>query len=360
MGLEEEPSGSVALVVDDHTRPCPTAEILETLFSRLKADRSAIEVIFATGSHRAVRPDEVKRILAHFHDELRWINHDARGPHVDLGSTSRGTPVEVSEAYLSSDYRIVLGDIEPHYFAGYGGGRKSVLPGVSSLDSIQSNHKLLFHPKSDIGLLEGNPVHEDMEEAASMAKPDFTLNVVMNSSEQIISAHSGDMKSVLREGVKVADGIYKVGTDKRADIVIVAANGHPHDINMYQAYKAAHMAARIVRDGGRVIMVAECPDGAGSQEYIDYLRGYKSSRDAESALRQNFVMGGHKAYYHFKVIEKAEVTVVSSIEARELRNLYRMEPAASLQEAIDSAIGNRGDLRIAVMPHGSTTIPFFT
>ena len=357
-GLDEEPSGRVVIVVDDHTRPCPTEPMLDQVLERLRVPRERITVIFATGSHRAVRPEEAEEILGKHYGRVHAISHDCRRRHVDLGSTSRGTPVLIDELYQAADYRILLGDVEPHYFAGYGGGRKSILPGVSAYESIQANHKLMFLPGAEIGVLDGNPVSEDMQEAADRAGAEFTLNVVQNPEHEIVSAHAGHHRDVVRQGAKVVDSMYKVEYEgEPADVVIVAANGHPHDVDLYQAYKALHMAMRVAKPGGTIVFVAECRDGAGSKKFVDYLRKYRTSEEVEAALKEVFELGGHKAYYHLRAVERHRILALTSIPADEVKGLFRMEPVGNLQEGIDGALEGLESPRIVVMPEGSTTIP---
>ncbi len=356
--LDEEPAGRILFVVDDHTRPAPTRLMLPAVLSRMRVPLDRVTVMFATGTHRAVRPDEAAEILGPLAGRVRALSHDCGGPSVSHGRTSRGTPVEVDEEYASADYRILLGDVEPHYFAGYGGGRKSVLPGVSSYESIQANHKMMFLPGAEVGRLEGNPVHEDMEEAAEAAGAEFCLNVVMNERREVVSAHAGHFREVLRAGASVVDSMYKVAASGGpADVVIVGASGHPHDIDLYQAYKALHMALRVVRPGGTVVFAAECPEGAGNETFLRYVRSYRTSEEVKAALMERFELGGHKAYYQLRAAETVRILAVTSMPADEVRGLYGMEPRGSLQEAVDEALGGRRDLRVVVMPEGTTTIP---
>ena len=360
-GLDEEPSGNIVIVVDDHTRPCPTEPMLDHVLARLKVPREKITVIFATGTHRAVTPEEAKELLGKHYGKVEAVSHDCRGSHVELGSTSKGTPVLIDELYQTADYRILLGDVEPHYFAGYGGGRKSILPGVSAYESIQANHKLMFLPGAEIGVLDGNPVSEDMQEAADIAGAEFTLNVVQNPEHKIVSAHAGHHRDVVKQGAKVVDSMYKVEYEgEPADVVIVAANGYPHDVDLYQAYKALHMALRVVKPGGTIVFVAECRDGAGSKKFVEYLRKYETSEEIERALKEVFELGGHKAYYHLKAVEEHRVLAITSIPPDEARSLFKMEPVSSLQEAIERALEGLSSPKVVVMPEGSTTIPMPT
>ncbi len=357
-GLNEEPAGRVVVVVDDHTRPCPTEVMLDHVLGRLSVPRDMVTVIFATGTHRPVSPEEAREILGKHHGRVEAVSHDCRGAHVELGETSRGTPVAVDELYQTADYRILLGDVEPHYFAGYGGGRKSILPGVSSYETIQANHKMMFLPGAEVGVLDGNPVSEDMEEAADMAGAEFTLNVVQNAEHEIVSAHGGRHRDVLRAGARVVDRMYKVRYEgEPADVVIVAANGYPHDVDLYQAYKALHMALRVVKPGGTVVFVAECRDGAGNKKFVEYMRRYSTSPEVEAALKRTFELGGHKAYYYLRAVERNRILFLSSMDPAEVRGLYKMEPVSSLQEGVDAALRGVSNPKVVVMPEGTTTIP---
>lgn len=236
------------------------------------------------------------------------------GEYVSVGVSKNGNEVRVLREYVEADVKVLLGDVEYHYFAGYGGTRKSVLPGVSAKECIQKNHSMLFDPKSNTGILKGNPVSEEMSEALHMAGCDFCLNVVMNSKHQIVGAWSGRASIVMSSAVKLVDEMYKIKIDEKPDITLIAANGHPHDINLYQAMKAMHTVAQITKKDGVIILVAECPEGYGSELYYDWLKKYKTSSEVEKRLKEDFILGGHKAYYHRKTIEDFKVFFVTSMD----------------------------------------------
>ena len=353
----------VAIVVDDHTRPCPTDRILppllEELYSAGVKDENIL-IIFATGSHRTTTKEEAERLLGKgIASRIRYVSNDSWGADfVVVGTTKRGTQVKIKKAFYEADVKILTGDVEIHYFAGYGGGRKSVLPGVAKYDTIQDNYKRnFFDPNSRPAKLDGNPMYENMTEAARMAGVDFTINIVQDEKGVIVGAYSGDFDSVLKRGAALVEKMYKVKAKEKADIVITAANGSPHDIDLYQAYKALHLALGVVKDKGVVILLAECPDGAGNKNYETWMRKYKTKEEMKAELDREFNIGGHKAYYNLLAIEKATIFLVTVISTDEVEKLYRFRYAKTPDEALQEAFRMKGkDSKVLVIPEGSTTL----
>jgi len=359
-----QPDHRVVIVVDDHTRPAPTRTMLPPVLEFLEEHgvrRDAVTILFACGSHRAVKPEEAAQLLGpEVASKYRWVSHDARdyANLVYVGKTSRGNEVYLNRLYVEADCRIVLGDVEYHYYAGYGGGRKSVLPGVSGIQTIEFNHAMLIHPNARIGVLDGNPIHEDMTEAASLCPPHFTINVVQNPREEIVAVFGGHFDRVLREGAKVVDRMYRVEVEEPADVVVVAANGHPHDVDLYQAYKALHVAAMVCREGGVLILVAECGEGYGSEKFLRYMTQYRSAKECGEALQRKFELGGHKAYYLLQVLEHYTVYLVSAMPRRLAEEMFRLRVADSPNDALQAAFRQVGrKARVLVIPRGSTTLP---
>ncbi len=351
------------IVVDDNTRPCPTWEMMPPVLEVLNKagiPDGKITVIFATGTHRTVRDDEAQRLLGKdIASRVRYISNDPHGDDFTyVGTTSRGTDIEVKNAYLEADLKILLGDVEIHYFAGYGGGRKSILPGICSYKTIQENYIANFFDHTAApGILDGNPMYENMTEAARLAPPDFTLNVVQNSRHEIVGAFAGDFDMVLRKGAELIDRMYKVSVKEKADIVIAAADGNPHDINMYQAYKAIHLSLPVVKDGGRIILVAACPDGMGSKAYEEWLREYDTPEEVEAALRKEFIPGGHKVYFQYNAIKRAKISMVTEMNKETVEGLLRFKYEESVQGALEKAIEEYGEnSRVLVIPRGTTTL----
>ena len=352
----------VAIVVDDHTRPCPTQQLLPPILDELKEANvydSDVVIIIANGTHKPPSFDIIKKIVG---DKItrnyRVISNDVdHGEYINVGKTRSGNNVEILRDYVEADIKIVLGDIEYHYFAGYGGTRKSILPGIASRTCIQRNHQLLFEKHAQTGVLKENPVHQDMNEAMHLVGCDFALNVVLNSNHRIVGAWAGKPESVLDAGIKMVDSMYKRMVSEKPDIVVAAANGHPHDIDMYQVVKALHNATSVLKENGVLILVAECSEGHGSQLYIDWLKKHKTSEEVEKSLRKNFLIGAHKAYYHLKAVENHTVILVSSMSKSEVENIFRFKHASTPDEALQKAFSLAGkNARILVVPQGTTTL----
>ncbi|MBN2251373.1 MAG: nickel-dependent lactate racemase [Candidatus Altiarchaeota archaeon] len=361
--VREKPrKDTVAIVVDDHTRPCPTKEILppllEELYSAGVADGNIL-IIFATGSHRTTSKEEAERLLGgDIASRIRYISNDSWGDDfVDVGTTKRGTKVLVKKAYIDADVKILTGDVEIHYFAGYGGGRKSILPGIVKYETIQDNYKRnFFDAGSRPGKLDGNPMYENMTDAARLAGVDFTINAVQDE-KGLVGAYAGDFDVVLRKGAALVEKIYKVTAGEKADIVITAANGAPHDIDLYQAYKALHLALAVVKDGGVLILVAECPEGPGNRNYEEWMEKYNTKEEMKVELDREFNIGGHKAYYNLLAIEKAAIFLVTAMHKEEVEGIYRFRYAKTLNGALEEAFRIKGpDAKVLVIPEGSTTL----
>ncbi|RLI22007.1 nickel-dependent lactate racemase [Candidatus Bathyarchaeota archaeon] len=354
----------VAIVVDDFTRRAPShlmvPPILEEL-NRAGVKDDDITIIFASGTHRAVTDQEAKMLLGEeVAKRIRYVSHNCDAEDlVYVGKTrTYGTDVYINRIYAEADVKILTGDVSLHYYAGYGGGRKSVVPGVSGRKTIQQNHAMLLHPRARTGILEGNPVHEDMMEAAELAKIDFILNVVTNSKGEIVRAFAGDWKKAFYEGVKLVDEMYKVPVERKADIVLVSCGGHPFDINLYQAYKAVDGALEIVKRGGVIVWVAECSEGYGNQVFFDWMRKYKTLKDIERAIKRKFELGGHKAYYLLRTLERVKIILVSVMPDYYAVDVFKLKTARSVNEALDEAFRIAGkNAKVWAIPYGNITQP---
>lgn len=359
-----KPESKIAIVVDDFTRPAPSNFMVPPLLdklNRLGVKDENITIIFGCGTHRAVKPGEATNLLGEaIVNRVKTISNDCRDKdHVYMGTTKKlGTKVNVHRTFAEADIRILTGDVELHYYAGYGGGRKSVLPGVSSIETIQHNHAHLLDPNSKTGVLEGNPVHEDMIEAAHLAKVDFILNVVTNSKNEIVKAYAGNLEQAFYEGVKLVEEMYKVPIDRRADIVVVSPGGHPMDIDLYQAYKGVDSALEAVKRGGIIVWIAECPEGHGNEVFYDWMVKFKEIKDMEKEIKRNFVMGGHKSYYLLKALQKVKIILVSTMPDYYAVNVFKLKTARAVNDAVQEAFGIGGsDAKVWVMPHGNLTLP---
>ncbi len=354
----------VAIVVDDMTRHAPTAVMILPVLAELNAagvKDENITVIFGSGTHRAVKPEEAVRLIGEEAlKRVKTVSHDCKAQDlVNVGTTKKhGNKVLLNRAFAEADVKVLLGDVGFHYYAGYGGGRKSVMPAVSCEETIKHNHAMLLNANARTGVLEGNPVHEDMTEAARLAKVDFILNVVTNSKGEIVKAFAGDLEQAFLEAVKLVDEMYRVTVDRRADIVVVSPGGYPADMNLYQAYKALDNALEVVKRGGVIILVAECPEGHGNQVFYDWMMRLGDLKAVEREIKRNFVLGGHKAYYLLKAQQNHQIILVSSLPDYYAANIFKLKTARAVNDALGEALKIAGSqARVWAMPQGNSTLP---
>jgi nickel-dependent lactate racemase len=351
----------VVIVVSDITRPCPTSRLLPFVLSELWAggvEEEDIRIVFALGSHRCLNIAEQTALVSPAIFDRVCCGDIGPGPFVDMGRTRRGTPVQVFQPVAEADWRICLGNIEYHYFAGYTGGAKALLPGVCSLETICANHAWMVEPAAMAGRIAGNPVREDMEEAAALAGPTFLLNVVLDGEKRVVAAVAGDMTQAHRQGCRKVDELYRVPIAQRADIVLASAGGWPKDIDLYQAHKALENAALAVRDGGIIILVAECGEGLGHSAFAEWMIGGDAPEELLRRIREHFVLGGHKAAAIAKTLRRGvRVFLISTIEPGLVRKMSFV-PFASAQEALTAAQNEMGHAALlAIMPHAGSTLP---
>jgi nickel-dependent lactate racemase len=358
-----EPDSKIAIVVDDGTRRTPTAAMLLPVLEELNTagvKDENITVIFGCGTHRPVKPEEAVKILGEEAvKRVKAISHDCKAPDlVNIGTTKHGNKVYVNRVFAEANVRVLLGDAGFHYYAGYGGGRKSVLPAIAGEETIQHNHAMMLHTDARTGILTGNPVHEDMTEGARLAKVDFVVNVVTNSKCEIVKAFAGDVEQAFQEAVKLVNDMFRVTVDRRADIVVVSCGGHPADINLFQAYKAVDGALEAVKRGGVIILVAECPEGHGSQVFYDWMMRLGELKAVEREIKRNFVLGGHKAYYLLKALQNHQIILVSSLPDYYAVNIFKLKTARAVNDALNEAFNIAGKAaRVWAIPYGNFTLP---
>lgn len=351
---------TVAIVTSDITRPMPTYKVMPALLDELYEAGirpEDITLVFALGSHRPHTEAEMRKLAGErAFSEIRCVDSDA-ADCVHLGVTTAGTPVDITRTVAEADRRICLGNIEYHYFAGYSGGAKAIMPGVSTREAIQSNHSMMVREEACAGNLDTNPLRKDIEEAAAICGVDFIVNVVLDEHKEIIRAVAGDVTAAHREGCAFLDALYQKKIEKRADIVIVSQGGAPKDLNLYQTQKALDNAKHAVRDGGIVILVGSCKEGLGESVFEEWLTSAQKSRDLIDRIQREFRLGGHKAAAIAMVLEHAEIYLVSDLEPEFVKTLF-MTPFATVQEAYDAAAAKLGETpTVLVMPYGGSTLP---
>jgi nickel-dependent lactate racemase len=344
---------SACILVSDITRPAPSHLMLPPLVKRLKIlGISDLRIVFALGTHRRMTIEE-ERLLLKDCTSLPCMQHDPKNC-VHLGETGRGTPVEILETAASSDLIIATGNIEYHYYAGYSGGGKAVLPGISSERSVIRNHELMRDPNSITGRLD-SPVRLDMEDAAKIAGLDFILNAVLNGKKEIVQSVAGDFISAHRLGAATVDRMYRRAV-RQAEIVVTCAGGRPKDLNLFQAQKALDNAKNAALPGGSIILVAECCEGLGHPVFERWAREATSAEDCWERFGREYEFGGHKAAFLAKESMQHHLILVSSLP-RERAEMCFFTPAATLEQALELAKARQGrDARMLVMPHGNLTL----
>jgi nickel-dependent lactate racemase len=359
-----KPESRVAIVVDDATRPSPSHVIVLPLLDELTAAgvrNENLTIVFGCGTHRAVKREEAALLLGEdVLGRVKSVSHDSKCQDlVYVGTTQKHeTKVFLNRIFAEADVKILTGDVCFHYFAGYGGGRKSILPGVCGEESIKHNHGMVLDENAKTGVLDGNPVNEDMVEAARMARVDFTLNVVTNSKGEVVRAFAGDLEQVFLEGVKLVDEMYRVTVDRKADIVVVSSGGNPADVNLYQAWKGVDNALEAVKRGGVIVLVAECPEGHGNQVFYDWMVKFSDLKAVEREISRNFMLGGHKAYYLLKTLQNHKVILVSCMPDYYASNIFKLKTARATNDALNEALNVAGrNAKVWVMPYGNYTLP---
>ncbi|MBO1720449.1 nickel-dependent lactate racemase [Extibacter sp. GGCC_0201] len=355
-----KPKEKIAIVTSDITRPMPTYVVMPPLLDALfeaGVRREDITLVFALGSHRKHTPAEMKKLAgARAYEEILCIDGDS-SDCVHMGVTSRGTPVDIVRVVAEADRRICLGNIEYHYFAGYSGGAKAIMPGVSTREAIQSNHSQMVKPQACAGRLSGNPVREDIEEAGAICGIDYIVNVVLDENKKVIMAAAGDAVKAHREACRFLDGIYRKEIPRKADIVLVSQGGAPKDLNLYQTQKALDNAKHAVRKGGIIILIGSCKEGLGESVFEEWMTQSPDAPSMITRIQENFQLGGHKAAAIAMMLENADVFLVSELPDDLVRKIF-LEPKTSAQEALNCAFERLGkDAKVLAMPYGGSTLP---
>ena len=355
---------TVAIAVNDKTRPVPHALILPPLLNHLMELGIApenIKCFIATGTHLPMPPAEFEKVLPpEIIHTIQVVSHDCdlSANLKYLGVTSRGTPVWINREYLEADLRIVIGNIEPHHFMGFSGAAKSFSIGLAGRETINKNHAMLTEPNAVMGLFDENPMRQDVEEIARMGALQLALNVTLNTKKEIVKAFCGSPENVIRAGIEEIRKTALVRINQPYDLAIASAGGAPKDINLYQAQKAITHAARCVRDGGAVILAARCPEGSGSAGFEAFIEGLSSMDQVfEKFNRDGFKIGPHKAFQIAKLASRVKIFLISDIPDQQVAKWF-ITPSPSLEQAFKSASNMIKPMqRIAVLPRATNTVP---
>jgi nickel-dependent lactate racemase len=353
-------AGDLLFIVNDYTRPTPTVKILEVIYPKAKDKNTSF--IIATGIHRAPTEEEFKFIFGNYYNLLkdRIYVHDARKDEdmVYLGISSTGTEMYVNKIGVEAHKLVTIGSVEPHYFAGYTGGRKSFLPGIASYKTIEQNHKHALSPRAQTLALEGNPVHEDMVDALKTieGKEIFSIQTVLDGEKRIYHCTSGHIHDSFLMAIEKAHEVYCVDIKEKADIVVAVA-GYPSDVDLYQSQKALDNGKLALKEGGILILVSECRSGIGEEAYFNLLASSKTPQEALQKIEQGYKLGYHKAAKMAEIATWAEIWGITGLEDKYMEQAF-IKPCHEVQNALDRAIEKRGEkAKILFLMDASLTVP---
>ena len=358
------PHARVTLVISDVTRPAPNRPLVEAVLHEIDhVPRERISILVATGLHRPCRMDELEAMLgAAIVRGYRVINHDANADAElrEIGATSSGRPVIVNRVYLDADVRITLGLIEPHFFAGFSGGAKLILPGVAGAASIMRNHdaEMIGHPNARWGVRDGNPIMRDQRAAARLAGCEFSMNVLVNARRQITGVFAGALEPAHDAGCDAALRTVMQPVAEAYDVVVTTNGGYPLDLNLYQAVKGMDAAAQIVRADGDIVIAAECREGAGHGDFVEMLHGHDDPASMLATIEsphhltpdqwQNQILA--------RVLARATVHMhASGLTSDEIRGAF-CQPCADVASCVTELAANGA--RVCVLPRGPETVPY--
>lgn len=360
----------VLIILSDITRYTSSEIYLPIIIDRLNQkgiDDKNITIICSLGIHRKHTPEEHKKLVGtHIYERIEVIDHDAfdRDSMISLGKTRRGTPIEVNHLLAEADHIILTGSIHFHYFAGFGGGRKSILPGVASFNACVSNHLLVLnspdrggkHPLARTGILKGNPVHQDMTEACDHIPSPFLFNTILSPQRDLLKVVAGKVHAAFAQGCCFLIENFRVPITQKAEMVIVSCGGDPWDINFIQTHKTMDMAAHALKEGGVMILLAECSQGFGNPRFLEWFNN-ESVESFERNLRINYEINGQTAYATFLKARKYQIILISALKAEEVKKMSLL-PASTIEEALESAYRLLGSKPLTyIFPDGSSVLP---
>lgn len=349
----------VLAIVNDATRPTPTKKILKFIFEDLK--QTDFNFIIATGAHRGPSQEEYLQIFGSYYEKIkdRIIVHDARleKDMVFLGKSTNGTQIFINKACVEADKIIIISSVEPHYFAGYTGGRKSFLPGIAGYKTIEQNHKLALATKAKALTLDGNPVHEDMMDAMKTLKQDiFSIMTVLDKHHKVYATCCGHINDSFYAAIDQANEVFAAPLKEKVDIVVSVVN-FPQDIDLYQAQKGIDNAKLALKKNGILILVAKCRCGIGGKAFADLLGSSDTPQAALETIEKGYVLGYHKAAKMAEISLWAQIWGVTDIPPAVISKLF-IKPFSNLQTALDQALEEKGrDSSILFLMDGGLTVP---
>jgi nickel-dependent lactate racemase len=361
------PSARICIVFTDITRATPNERLIPWLLAYLRsagADPTRITLLNALGTHRPNSREQLETMLtpAVLRD-YRVLNHEPDNPDalVQFGVTADGAPALLNRHLIESDIRIITGFIEPHFFAGFSGGPKGIMPGVAGMQTVVSNHGRahIAHPNAAFGITDGNPLWEEMRDIALRAGPSFLLNVTLNARRAITGIFAGHLIHAHKLGIEFVRHSAMQPVDSLFDIVITTNSGYPLDQNLYQSVKGMSAAARIVKKGGAIIIAAECRAGIpDASPFHNLLTRARNPEDILAIIARETYPEQWQSQIQALIQRKAKVLIHSTLPADAIRAAHLL-PAPDISATVSQLLADYGpSARIAVLPHGPLTIPY--
>ncbi len=363
-----KPGDTVAFICNDPTRVANSNVFMPVLvneLNRLGIPDANMRIVFALGTHRAMTHEEMVEQVGE-DVAKRLPMHNSIATNKDdfeyFGTTSRGTPVWINKLLCDVDHVILTGTIVHHYFSGYGGGRKAILPGCAAMETVRLNHSHMLDPHAGLGITTGNPCYEDQMEGVKLfakGRSLFLFNAILNAQHEFLKIFAGDWIEAHNEACKFVDEVYGCVIPKEADLVIASCGGYPKDINVYQMQKTMDNAMCAVRQGGVVVLLAECAEGSGSAKLEETFKRLKTPAAIKQELEENFQIGANKAFAITRPLGKARFILVTKLD----RELAKMMHFTAAVDTADEAIAMAKQLlgtdhpATILMPEGSLTVP---
>lgn len=365
----------VTIIASDITRNVRNRVVIPALIDELRGAHIPYEditIVVATGTHRGHTFQELEYLFGpEVTKRVRIVDHDSRNKDglVYVGTTSRGTPVWLNRLVAEADKVIITGGIVYHSMAGFGGGRKAICPGVSGFETIQHNHKLMLNPPQEggglketvgCGKLRSNPMAEDMDEIAAMVNPSFMVNVILNDEGKIAKVVAGDYRKAFEEGCRIVEKFFSLKVREKADALFLSCGGFPKDIDLYQATKAVENSIGVLKEGGVVVLFAECPEGVGHNDFYRIIYEFKTRREREEELWREFTIAKAVGYMLTLTCEKHRVILVSNFDPEEVLEMG-MIPAKDARQALEKVREILGhEFRAYVVPQASSSMLFLS
>ena len=340
----------ICIVVDDNTRP-PTARLtLPVLLPYLRnAGVKKVTLLIALGLHKPLSEDKKRELLGPIPSWVEVVNHSPED--TEEAGEINGIKIKINRIFLKSPFRMVIGDVEFHQIFGYGGGAKSLLPGIADTESITYIHSLLVHPDARPGNIENNPVQKFLKKLYSLVRVDFSLQYVLNTEEKPIKLFGGTLEDTFFQGIKWVDSLYKLKIERSLDTLVVSPGGFPRDIDLYQTQKVLTMTGEAVKKGGKIFIFSECSDGPGPEEFVKWMNRGMKKEEIEQKVKERFSMGLHKLYLFLRGIQNKEVYLYSSLSPEMVKKVF-LKPV-KLEEI--SSLIKKGE-RVGFVPYGTITL----